>query len=69
MLVTTFTYRSSSNPSEFYLLLVPHVESFVTYDHAINYDHSSLIGCCLKFSHLIGLEGGFQLDGPKFQWL
>ena len=45
------------------------IESFVTYDHAINYDHSSLIGCCLKFSHLIGLEGGFQLDGPKFQWL
>ena len=43
------------------------IESFVTYDHAINYDHSSPIGCCLKFSHLIGPEGGFQLDGHKFQ--
>ena len=45
-----------------------YVESFVIYDHTINYNHSSPIGCCLKFSHLIGPEGGFQLDGCKFQW-
>ena len=38
-------------------------------NQALNYDHSSPIGCYLKFSHLIGPEGGFKFDGRKFQWL
>ena len=33
----------------------------------MNYDHSSPIGCCLKFSHLIGPEGGFKFVGRKIQ--
>ena len=45
------------------------IDQRIIINNNINHDHFSPIGCCLKFSHLIGSEGGFKFDGRKFQRL